>query len=272
MAKIIDRITAKVTRSKQHIQDFQLGLTAFYKTNPYAVGVKEAPEFGKRIYYLTKVSEVPDPLAAIAADVIQNLRSPLDQIAYQLVLLGSTPPTSKDRVYFPISASATDYIATRRGCIKGVRQEVIDAIDATEPYQGGKGHALWQLQRMNNPDKHELLVAAGSYYAGFDVAPDSRASFRELRERHPDARIPENIDALISPLFLVPANKLFPLKVGDQIFSETIDHKVYENRNFAFQVSLHKPGVIAGEPAIKTFHDMANLVGDIITALGKFLP
>jgi hypothetical protein len=242
---IIDRITAKVTRAKQHIQDFQLGVTEFFKTSPYAVLMKEAPEIGQSIYYVSHVADVPDGLAAIAADVIQNLRSPLDQIAYQLVLSGSSP-SADDRVYFPISSSSTDYQATRRGNIKGVRQEVIDAIDATEPYKGGKGHALWQLQHMNNPDKHHLLILAVSHYAGFYAS---------------------------SPLIVSPVGGILsPLKVGDELYREPINNKVDYNRKFAFNVSFYQPGIIEGEPAIKTLHDMANLVGDIVATLGKFLP
>jgi len=265
---VIDRITAKVTRAKQHIQDFQLGLTEFFKTDPYTILVKDAPEIGQRIHYVSHVADVPDPLAAIAADVIQNFRVPVDQIAYQLVLAASSPPSPKDRVYFPISASATDYQATRRGSIKGVRQEVINAIDATEPYKGGKGHALWQLQHMNNPDKHHLLILAISQYIGFDAASLANAMFRSLRQANPSmAARPE-----FPPILVAPVGKLSPLKVGDELLREPIDHKVYEDLKFAFQVSFYQPGIIEGEPAIKTLHDMANLVGDIIAVLGKLLP
>jgi hypothetical protein len=270
----IDRITAKVTRAKQHLQDFQLGLTKFFNDNPYAILMKDAPETGQRIHYVSHVAEVPDPLAAIAADVIQNLRVPLDHIAYQLRLGGTCPPKPKEGVYFPISSSSTDYHATRRGHIKGVRQEVIEAIDATEPYKGGKGHALWQLQHMNNPDKHHLLVLAVSQYVGFDVTSMARAMFSQMREANPDARIPDakTLDSLYRPLIVSPIGGLRPLKVGDELLREPIDHKVYGERKFAFQVSFHQPGTIEGEPAIKTLHDMANLVGDIVARLGKFLP
>src|SRR2546422_437235 len=101
MSRQLDRIRAKITRAKQHIQDFQLGLKAFHDTAPYAIRMKEDAQTNKRIYYIAKAEPVPDSLATIAADIIQNLRSPLDHIAYQLVLdaRGGTEP--EWTVYYP---------------------------------------------------------------------------------------------------------------------------------------------------------------------------
>ena len=262
MGAVVERIRAKVTRAKQHLQDFQLGLRAFYDTKPYTVAIKEDSQSGKRFYYVAKVDPVPDHLTAIAADVIQNLRSPLDQIAYQLVLdaRGGTKP--EWLVYYPISATASDYPATFKSKIKGVRQEVIDAIDATEPYKGGKGHALWQLNELNKPDKHELLIGAGSFSSGIEVT-----EFNAMLKTFPGA---ENLK--IPPTFWNPADKQLPLKVGNELYGEPLDREVAENRRFTFDISFNQPGVIECEPALKTLQDMTNLVDAIVAGLGKFLP
>ena len=259
--------------AKQHIQDFQLGLTAFYKTTPYAVGIKEDTQAGKRIYYVTKADGVPDPLTAIAADVIQNLRSPLDQVAHQLVLAACGGTEPKGKVYYPICGSAAYYPSARGGIAKHVRQEVIDAIDATEPYKGGKGHALWQLNELNNPDKHHLLVGAGAFYYGVDIAPTLKAGFRSMMEemgRPPEAIA--DIDNWLKPIILRPADKLFTLNVGDELYIEPIDHEVAQDRRFSFDVSFNAPGVVECEPALKTIHDITNLVDKVVATLCRFLP
>ena len=263
MGKIAERIGAKVTRAKQHIQDFQLAARAFNDTGPYAVSKKEDVQTGKRVYYILKADPVPDHVTAIAADVIQNLRSALDHIAYQLVLdaRGGTRPDWT--VYYPISSSAAYYPATRGGKIKGVRQEVIDAIDATEPYKGGKGHALWQLNELNKPDKHELLVGAGSFFDSVDISGIFTTMFR----KHPKFA---NITA--PPLLLRSADKLLTLKIGDELYSEPIETEVNEHIRFTFDISFQAPGIVDSEPAIKTMHDLANLVGDITERLGRFIP
>lgn len=269
MSAIIGRISAKVTRAKQHIQDFQLALRAFYDTKPYAVAIKEDSHVHKRIFYVAKADPVPDNLAAIAADVIQNLRSALDHIAYQLVLdaRGGTEPDW--HVYYPICRSASDYRALRKGNIKGVRQEIIDAIDATEPYKCGKGHALWQLNELTKPDRHRLLIGAGSISTGVDIAPTIRSRVSKAVEGMPNF---SGLDlSLIKPMFLRPADKA-PLNVGHELYIEPLDEEVHEDRGFTFDVSLNAPGVMECEPAIKTLQDLANLVDALVSELGRFLP
>jgi hypothetical protein len=268
MSKPIDRIRAKITRAKQHINDFQLALGAFYDTRPYGIGVKVDADTGKRIYYVSNVAQIPASLDAVAADVIQNLRTPLDHIAYQLVMdaRGSAKPDWK--VYYPISRTATDYQATRKGQIKGVRQEVIDAIDATEPFSGGRGHALWQLNELNKPDKHELLIATGNFSGGVSLRALTAPHLR--KSGFPD----ELLDAFFgsNPVFVREAQRR-PLQVGDEILIESppLRPEVADASTFAFHVSFHAPGIVEPEPAIKTVQDMANLVDDIVTTLGKLL-
>jgi hypothetical protein len=243
-------IQAKVTRAKQHIQDLQFALSAFNDTKPYVVSIKENLEAGKRICYVAKADPVPDSIATIAADVIQNLRSPLDQIAYQLVLDARGGAEPDWFVYYPICGNATDYPSLRNRFIKGVRQEVVDAIDATEPYKCGKGHAIWQLNALNKPDKHKLLVGAGSFSSGVEITQ----TFSILLKNMPGF---ENIS--LPAVFLTPADKL-------------LDHEVAEDRRFTFDVSFNEPSVIECEPALKTLQDMTNLVDGIIGTLGRFLP
>ncbi len=102
MSDVLDRIRAKITRAQQHLEGFRLRLDAFYASKPYTVDIKEDPAVGKRVYYVTKADPVPLDLETIAADVIQNLRSPLDQIAYQLVLAARGGVAPDWPVYYPI--------------------------------------------------------------------------------------------------------------------------------------------------------------------------
>jgi hypothetical protein len=243
-------------------------------THPYAVSYKEDAQTGKRTYYVSKAECVPDTLATIAADVIQNLRSPLDQVAYQLVLdaHSGTHPEDKGVVYYPITSAASEYPALRTRNMKAVRQEVIDAIDATEPYKGGKGHALWQLNELNKPDKHQLLVAMAFNSIGVDFTPTFRTALKKNPLWNERGASFEKLFANMNPLFLREAGSGMA-DVGHEIYIEPLDHEVAHDRRFAFQVTLNAPGVIQPEPALKTLQDMANLVDDITTRLtGLLLP
>jgi hypothetical protein len=265
MTDTLRRIQAKVTRAKQLIQDLQVALTAFHETKPYAVAIKEDTQAGKRIYYVAKSDPIPDHVAAIAADAIQNLRSPLDQTAYQLVLDARGGIEPKWRVYYPVCGNAKDYPALRQNFIRGVRQQVLDAIDATEPYNGGKGHTIWQLNELSKPDKHKLLVSAGAFSAGVEIMPPK--AFMESA-----MKMMGGANFSFPSIFLTPADKLLALKVGDELYIEPLDLEAAPNRRFTFDVSFNQPSVIECEAAIKTLQDMANVVDGVVGTLGKFLP
>lgn len=244
---VTPKLWAKVTRAETHIEDFQRGLEAFFDTQPYGVanGI------------VSKVDPPPDTLTAIAADIIQNLRSVLDNLAYQLVLDARSGTKPDWNVYFPITSCVAFHEARRNGSIKGVRQEVIDAIDAIEPYKDGKGHKLWQLSELSNIDKHELLLRAGAYFRNVDVSGDFERQFRSM---------PGFEGVKVRPILLRPADQLLPMKVGDTLFIGPSD----SNRRFTFELSFHAPGVIDCEPAIQTLRDMNNLVRSIIRGFESF--
>jgi hypothetical protein len=261
------RIMAKVTRAEQHIQDFQLGLSAFLDSNPCTVSYDQDAETGHGIYYVSEIKPVPLTLETIAADVVSNLRAALDNLAYQLVLSANLGTKPKNKVYFPISRTATDYKGTRGGCIKGVGQDIVDAIDATEPYEGGGGHVLWQIQQLSNRDKHELLLET-AVDAATDLAPMFRRFFGIA------GPLPSWVQINIpEQLLLGPPSRSDPLKIGHVLLREhPSSPEMAKQQKFAFNVTIHKPGVIKAEPAIKTLKDMTNLVGSTLRAFERFFP
>ncbi|MDQ6683014.1 MAG: hypothetical protein M3Y88_07080 [Chloroflexota bacterium] len=263
MAYPIERIRSKVNRAKQHIEDFQLRATAFYQTHPYVIRHKEDADRGQRVFYVASLTDIPDTVASIAADAIQNLRSPLDYLANRIetVACGSKP---KHQVYFPIGKDAAHYETVRRAYIKCAGKAAIDAFDATEPYEGGRGHALRQLHELNKPDKHDLPLTVAGGYRAVDIMGSLR-----------DSQAARTADIVayeaLGPLFLKPADRMCPLKVGDELFLEPLDVEVKHERKFRFDISFHQPGVIECEPALETLQNFANLVDGIVTAFEPLL-
>jgi hypothetical protein len=249
------RIQAKIERAKQHIRDAQTAVQSFFDATPYAVGTKRNPQTRQLIYYLVSVAELPNSIAAITGDVLQNLRSALDHLAYQLVSVGTGGKGPFDHVYFPISDDATKYEAGKHGRMKGMRQEAIKAIDAIKPYKGGDD-MLWRLHKLNNIDKHRLLITVGSAYQSVDLgAHMHQTMLRAL----PDLG---NIPAL--PLFVRPADRLFPLTAGDELFIDGADAEVNDKMQFRFDVAFGEPQVCEGDPLIETLQHMADLVDRLI--------
>src|SRR5207253_1434562 len=144
-------IRVKIQRATEHLRNLETEVRAFLTTNPYVVGTKREPQTRKLIYYVESVSATPITIPAIASDMLQNLRSALDHLAYQLILAGGAIPSRQ--TCFPIFDTETGYRTMDSRKVMGMQQHAIQAIDALKPYQGGND-VLWLLHRLNNVDKH----------------------------------------------------------------------------------------------------------------------
>src|SRR3990172_3595613 len=141
-------------------------------TSPTMRGMSGGTSLAPRpVYHIAGGEDGPPDIARIGGDVIQNLRSALDHLAYQLVLVGTGKPGPFFHVYFPIFDSAPEYKAGKTRQIKGMRQEAIDAIDGIKPYKGGND-TLWQLHSLNRIDKHRLILTAGSAFESVDIGAE----------------------------------------------------------------------------------------------------
>jgi len=89
------------------------------------------------VYYLSKVQPIPATIAPIAGDAIQNLRTALDHLAWQLFQIGTGGAIINRKVYFPIADDATKY-AAYLSRLSGFRLDAITTLRTIEPYKGGK--------------------------------------------------------------------------------------------------------------------------------------
>jgi len=94
-------VSLKMKRAKEHVAALERELRAFLESNPYRVGSRHDPKTRNIVYYVESVESVPDCLPLIAGDAIQNLRSALDYLAYQMVCndTGDAPPNPY-RIFF----------------------------------------------------------------------------------------------------------------------------------------------------------------------------
>jgi hypothetical protein len=109
---------------------------------------------------------------ASAGDIVHNLRSALDHLAHQLVLVGSPGKEPTRRIEFPIAKDFATYEKDKRAKVEGMRQDAIAAIDALKPYKGGNDD-LWRIHELDNIDKHRGLFTIGrDYLFTADWMPD----------------------------------------------------------------------------------------------------
>lgn len=131
--EIYQDIEAKVEHAKARFAEFDRQLDEFSKSEPYSVEARDDGKISRRTWVVTRVEPVPHGLRLAAGDVISNLRSALDHVAYQLVIQsgGGQKPTRK--VYFPIANSPAEYLIVRSKNLKCLPHEVLEVFDNTQP-------------------------------------------------------------------------------------------------------------------------------------------
>jgi hypothetical protein len=264
-------IGLKIERAKKHIEDLNVALGAFKDSNPYEVAAKRDPQTRQLIYYVSKASATPASVPTITGDILQNLRSALDHLAYQMFLVGTGGLKGAGfKIYFPIERSVHQFKSRFEGKVEGMRTDAKDAIRALEPYNGGKGHDFWVLNELNNIDKHRLLVTVGYSFRRVDIMPTLLADFQASITKNTGpqweglaakARDHEHLQ-----LFLTPGNKLCPLKEGDQLLIDRPDAEPNQKISFLLDVAIHEPGVIESKPLLETVQYFTDLVANTVLA------
>ena len=164
----------KLERAEKHISEFEDARNIFRQENADAVQFKGDPKMQKRIYFLSKNLYVRPDVPLIIGDAIHNLRCGLDHLAHQLMCVGTGQSGPFGSVSFPIAEDSVKYKHGPRGRMKGMRKDAIKAIDALQPYGGGRSEMLWHLHLLNNIDKHRMLLTAFTSLYGHSVPKSQR--------------------------------------------------------------------------------------------------
>lgn len=117
---------------------------------------------------LAHVPPTPPHWGAIVGDVLHNLRSALDLLAWQAVIAGGGTPGKKTG--FPVNAHNEDEQGDKNVTValKGAVPELVAAMRRFQPYnrchttEALRNDALWVLHRLNIEDKHHLLVTCAA--------------------------------------------------------------------------------------------------------------
>jgi hypothetical protein len=239
-------IRAKVERAEQHIHNLDVTVRAFLDSNPYLTARQthpERPDF--MVYWLSGARPIPTLISLIAGDALANLRSALDHLAYHLALVnGTTDEKVLKATYFPISDDATKYVTEAPGKVKGMSQAAKEAIDACRPYKGGND-ALWRLHRLNNIDKHRLLVTVCTL-------------FESVSSGHAH--------------YLSPTHNCWqPLKAGDVLTFLPTEIVKDEDLQFVFQIAFNELEIVECKPVLETLQQMADLVGHVVDSFKPLL-
>ena len=235
-------------------------MRAYLDSSPYVIATKRDSETQRLIYFLQSVRSTPLRISALLGDTINNLRSALDHVAYQVVLKDSAAPP-KQHVYFPIADTEATYLNTRSNKMKGASPRAIREIDALKPYAGGNDE-LWKLHKLNNIDKHRMLITAGSAFHSFN--------FGALLSSTIDTWFPEASPPKMD-LYLQPADRMFPLHAGCDLFIDVPNADPNPELHFRFDLCFGESGVVTSDPILESVRRMSDQVETVIKCLTPLL-
>jgi hypothetical protein len=158
-------VHAKLDRAKVHIDQFADEVEGVIQAFERAITVTIAD--GVHRYVLTGAPSIPLHWSALFGDAMHNLRSALDHLAWQLVLVSRGTPTRKrPATTFPIRTRRPEAPLTISG---GVHPDLLSIVEEIQPYTTNRIPALSPLAivaELNNVDKHVDLLTVGAAPGG----------------------------------------------------------------------------------------------------------
>jgi hypothetical protein len=161
----LERVRGKVNRAQEHAQSLSNDISAAVRgpDNPYRLVPELDLDAGKCSLRVEKVAEFPRPQwETVVGEIVHNLRSALDQLAYQLALLNRADDDALRGCEFPIFVDRDRFNGGSKGSgvykMRALATRDQHIIESVQPFDFPE-HPLWVLQQMSNSDKHRLGVS-----------------------------------------------------------------------------------------------------------------
>jgi hypothetical protein len=201
-------VALKIARAKRHVADLKNSVELALDPKGHCFSAEFDRDTAQYVYRIHNVPTVDPEWSLQAGEILYQLRSALDHLAWQLVELDGGIPG--ERTQFPIRDSPLDKNGTPRPIRDLMPQikstEILELVDECQPYRGFDGETrtrfeahsdvLWHIKVLNNVDKHRLLLVVvfgldmGSLWWGMrpgDVAPLYKINAAALDEGTPVA-------------------------------------------------------------------------------------
>jgi hypothetical protein len=204
----LDSVRLKIAWADKHLKFLVAEMDRYFKTDPCHI-VTDIDPATNLVIETRFVQERPLPpdIPLIVGDCVQNLRTALDYLIWELVLVAGNSPSEKNA--FPVCASRKAFQkAIERGLLSGVSDEAIAEVEALQPYHGGNGFeatVIWVMNQIANINKHRRLLTTvfnpgfsrdsslGAFGYGQSVITPHRA--QRVKEISITGRTPEQMEA-----------------------------------------------------------------------------
>ncbi len=232
----LEGIRLKLTRAHEHLTVLQNEVQAFRDREPYRVSCNREANGTELVYTVHVVENPPAVWSLVIGDCLQNMRSALDHLVWQLAIRGLAE-RNEDRepspsTAFPISPNSAVYFERNRrtgeptgrsGLIRvaDMPSGAQALIQSLQPYHSGDDigrHPLRVLNELARFDRHRVLTLVGAVHHGLTLGaedPIPGVDFRDETNFGPfedGAIISRFIFPYITPLDIVvnPNFAFFP--------------------------------------------------------------
>jgi len=151
-------VEAKLGRAKYHLNEFERVAAAWIASSPFDLVPTMAADGLREELHVKLASDVPPDLDLILGDCIHNVRSALDHLAMALAIANGA--SSYDgSVMFPIYRDPVKFKKEGRQRIKLLAPLAQDFVRDLQPFEDQEnGWILWELNSLDNRDKHRALL------------------------------------------------------------------------------------------------------------------
>ena len=145
----------------------------------------------------------------------------------------------------------------------GAKPKTFNALDELKPYKG-ENDLFWILWKLNNIEKHRLLLTVGGQLHSMNMAQ----VFAQLNsgKNSEFETIPNSLK-----IYIKPKDKGFPLKKGDVIYTSSVGEEPHPNQEFVMDIAVNEAPIIEHASVSGTLYKLGEHVESIITQLTPYL-
>ena len=116
-------------------------------------------------------AQAPILISLTCGDVLQNTRSVLDYLVWELVLANNNHPDEGNA--FPVCKSPDTFKDAKRRRLAGIHPDAITIIESLQPYHFGQGNEIqsvvFVLDKLANIQKHRTILIAQERHAPTEI-------------------------------------------------------------------------------------------------------
>lgn len=181
----LDSVRQKIDHAKLHLNLVKSEVQKYLDANQSEFVPNASSNPNQPTFIVKPKSLIPERIGLIVGDCLQNLRTSLDYLVWELVLVAKNTPGKKSM--FPITFKVKSFQdALSAGQLQGVDPAAITLIESLQPYHDGQPDAtsLAVLNELTNINKHRRLLLTD--YSTLSLSEMSNTLDKWLKAGSPD--------------------------------------------------------------------------------------